>query len=239
MFCWSKHDEACATQDGKDICLGQRFFVYELPEQLYGGTFECLQGQWGTEVLLHEYFRHNCNTPDPQEADWFYVPLHATCVYVKLNENVSEELVFNMDNVSNHFIWDPMMDFLKASRYFHRYEGADHIFLFADGQGPRIWDSHLVQGFGLAPTGTRNQGRCAGLNGLPRPRNPRLRPASKRISVSLTGEPLSHLERAFAPLRGREAMPFQLEGLGDPGAHRASNVCKASTATRTPNTNYN
>ncbi|CAK9058017.1 unnamed protein product [Durusdinium trenchii] len=128
--------------DGKDICLGQRFFVYELPEQLYGGTFECLQGQWGTEVLLHEYFRHNCNTPDPQEADWFYVPLHATCVYVKLNENVSEELVFNMDNVSNHFIWDPMMDFLKASRYFHRYEGADHIFLFADGQGPRIWDSY-------------------------------------------------------------------------------------------------
>eukprot|EP00913_Durusdinium_trenchii_P002715 g2513.t1 len=76
------------------------------------------------------------------EADWFYVPLHATCVYVKLNENVSEELVFNMDNVSNHFIWDPMMDFLKASRYFHRYEGADHIFLFADGQGPRIWDSY-------------------------------------------------------------------------------------------------
>lgn len=131
-------------QDMQDVCLGQRFFVYDLPKNFYGGTFECLQGQWGTEVLLHQYFRHNCKTNDPDAADWFYVPLHATCLYVKLNENVSEDLILNMDEVSNRFIFDPMMDLLRKSRHFHRLNGADHIFLFADGQGPRIWDSHWL-----------------------------------------------------------------------------------------------
>lgn len=129
------------AQDPEELCLGQRFFVYELPEKFYAGTFECLQGQWGTEVLLHQYFRRNCNTADPEEADWFYVPLHATCLYVKLNENVSEDSIFNMDSISNEYLWEPMMEFLRGSKYFHRHEGADHIFLFADGQGPRIWDS--------------------------------------------------------------------------------------------------
>eukprot|EP00435_Cladocopium_sp_Y103_P051299 s1495_g15.t2 len=129
-------------QDLEEVCLGQRFFVYDLPKGFYGGTFECLQGQWGTEVLLHQYFRHNCKTNDPDAADWFYVPLHATCLYVKLNENVTEDLIGNMDEVSNRFIFDPMMDFLRKSRHFHRLNGADHIFLFADGQGPRIWDSY-------------------------------------------------------------------------------------------------
>ena len=45
------------------------------------------------------------------------------------------------DVVSNRFIWDPLIDFLRSSRHFHRHQGADHIFLFADGQGPRIWDT--------------------------------------------------------------------------------------------------
>lgn len=59
------------TQDVgmEEHCLGQRVFFYDLPKEFYGGTFECLQGQWGTEVLLHQYFRHNCNTEDPEQAD--------------------------------------------------------------------------------------------------------------------------------------------------------------------------
>lgn len=59
------------TQDVgmEEHCLGQRVFVYDLPKEFYGGTFECLQGQWGTEVLLHQYFRHNCKTEDPEQAD--------------------------------------------------------------------------------------------------------------------------------------------------------------------------
>eukprot|EP00439_Symbiodinium_sp_Y106_P051228 s765_g6.t2 len=129
------------------FCLNQRFYVYELDAAFYGpGTFGCLQGQWGTEVLLHHYFRHNCNTPDADQAAWFYVPLYATCIYVRLNANITafedQQVIMDMDSVSTKHIFDPLMEFLKASKHFHRREGSDHIFLFADGQGPRIWDSY-------------------------------------------------------------------------------------------------
>ncbi|CAJ1392536.1 unnamed protein product [Effrenium voratum] len=134
-------DSKLATGE-EEPCLGQRVYLYTLPAQLYGGTLECLQGQWGTEVLLQHYFRHNCNTQDPDLADWFYVPLHATCLYVKLNENVSEHELDSMDSIANTFIWEPLLQALRDSPYYHRFEGTDHIFLFADGQGPRIWDSY-------------------------------------------------------------------------------------------------
>lgn len=93
---------------------------------------------------MHHFFMHNCRTFDPESADWFYVPLYATCKYVKLNEHVTDEsaATASMDQISNEFLWEPLLESLKRSKYFHRKNGADHIFLFADGQGPRIWDSY-------------------------------------------------------------------------------------------------
>eukprot|EP00928_Gymnodinium_smaydae_P032598 TRINITY_DN23564_c0_g1_i1.p1 TRINITY_DN23564_c0_g1~~TRINITY_DN23564_c0_g1_i1.p1 ORF type:complete len:417 (+),score=81.53 TRINITY_DN23564_c0_g1_i1:25-1251(+) len=126
-------------------CQGQKFFVYDLGAEFYRpGTFYCLQGQWGTEVIMHRYLRHTCNTRDPEEADWFYVPLYGTCMYVKLNENVSNDggTQLTMDQLSDRHIWEPVLEFLKQSKYYHRKQGSDHIFLFADGQGPRIWDGY-------------------------------------------------------------------------------------------------
>eukprot|EP00929_Paragymnodinium_shiwhaense_P032577 TRINITY_DN18029_c1_g2_i3.p1 TRINITY_DN18029_c1_g2~~TRINITY_DN18029_c1_g2_i3.p1 ORF type:complete len:639 (-),score=90.92 TRINITY_DN18029_c1_g2_i3:704-2500(-) len=128
-----------------DICEAQRFYLYELDESFYKpGVLSCLQGQWGTEVVVHHYFKHNCRTMDPEQADWFYVPLYGTCRYVKLNENVTNEstLLEDMDSVSSAYIWEPLLEHLKASTYYQRSGGKDHIFLFADGQGPRIWDSY-------------------------------------------------------------------------------------------------
>ena len=51
--------------------------------------------------------------------------------------------------------------------------------------------------------------------------SPRLRPAAQLRGVSVPGEPLSYLGRAAATLRGRETLPLQLEGSGDPWAHGA------------------
>merc|ERR1719215_1394888 len=48
----------------------------------------------------------------------------------------------SMDAASSQHIFDPLMDFLRQSKYYQRKGGRDHIFLFADGQGPRIWDSY-------------------------------------------------------------------------------------------------
>lgn len=131
-----------------DWCQGQRFYVYELPDPaMYApGTLYCLQGQWGTEVLMRHYLRHNCNTMDPKLAQWFYVPIYATCRYVEINKNATNEenkdTMVNMDKLSGELIWEPMLLFLRSSVHYHRNQGRDHIFLFADGQGPRIWDSY-------------------------------------------------------------------------------------------------
>ena len=51
------------------------------------------------------------------------------------------------------------------------------------------------------------------------PMSSRLRPAAQLRGVSVPREPLSHLGRAAATLRGRETLPLQLEGPGDPWAH--------------------
>lgn len=129
-----------------DWCLGQRFYVYQLPDaSLYSpGTLSCVQGQWGTEVLMFQYLKHNCNTLDPEKADWFYVPLYSTCRYVHLGANASDEgeMMADLDLLSNRHIWSPLVEFLRSSVHYHRNQGRDHIFLFADGQGPRIWDSY-------------------------------------------------------------------------------------------------
>ncbi|CAE8611199.1 unnamed protein product, partial [Polarella glacialis] len=123
------HSGAAQEADPQeDWCAGQRFFVYQLPDpSLYSpGTFYCLQGQWGTEVLMRHYFRHNCNTQDPQLADWFYVPMYATCRYVKLNENASQgdnkEALKDLDELSREHIWDPLLEFLRSSAWYHRHQ---------------------------------------------------------------------------------------------------------------------
>ena len=39
-------------------------------------------------------------------------------------------------------IWDPLITFLLAQPWFGRRKHMDHIFLFADGQSARSWDSY-------------------------------------------------------------------------------------------------
>ena len=50
----------------------------------------------------------------------------------------------SMDYIASELVFGRVLDFLKQQKYFLRKEGADHIFLFADGQGPRIWDSYDI-----------------------------------------------------------------------------------------------
>ncbi|CAE8657230.1 unnamed protein product, partial [Polarella glacialis] len=71
---------------------------------------------------------HNCNTQDPQLADWFYVPMYATCRYVKLNENASQgdnkEALKDLDELSREHIWDPLLEFLRSSAWYHRHQAS-------------------------------------------------------------------------------------------------------------------
>lgn len=117
-----------------------KVYVYEVPENLTSPSLLCAIGQWGTEVLFHRFFMSAaCRTFDPEEADFFYVPIYGTCLFVR--ENVAD------DEGASALIWDPLMRFLHSFPWFVRRNQRDHIFLFADGQSARIWDSYdLVRG---------------------------------------------------------------------------------------------
>lgn len=55
---------------------------------------------------------------------------------------VSINSVPQINQISKKYIWEPLVHRLRKSFWFQRNNGRDHIFLFADGQGPRIWDSY-------------------------------------------------------------------------------------------------
>ncbi|CAE8588209.1 unnamed protein product [Polarella glacialis] len=120
-----------------NACHGSslKVFVYDVPENLTSQPLHCVTGQWGTEVLFHHFFLNSaCRTTDPSEADFFYVPIYATCLFTK------QELDNDQDAASK--IWDPLINFLSSQPWFTRRRQTDHIFLFADGQSARVWDSY-------------------------------------------------------------------------------------------------
>mmetsp|Transcript_22408 Transcript_22408/g.39935 ORF Transcript_22408/g.39935 Transcript_22408/m.39935 type:complete len:539 (+) Transcript_22408:181-1797(+) len=116
-----------------------RIYVYDVPENLTRPTLPCAHGQWATEVLFHRFFSSAaCRTEDPDEADFFYVPVYGTCL------SVTNNLTSDEDGAS--VLWDPLVRFLSTTPWLTRRNQRDHIFLFADGQSARIWDSYdLVQ----------------------------------------------------------------------------------------------
>eukprot|EP00434_Breviolum_minutum_P006341 symbB.v1.2.005594.t1/scaffold326.1/size228935/16 len=122
--------------DYKD-CHGShlKVYVYEVPAELTEKQLDCALGQWGTEVLFHRYFQSStCRTLDAEEADFFLVPVYSTCLFTK------DEL--ENDNAAADRIWNPLLKYLFAQPWFHRRKQLDHIFIFADGQSARVWDSY-------------------------------------------------------------------------------------------------
>jgi len=112
-----------------------KVFVYDVPENLTRPLVHCAQGQWGTEVLFHRFLLSaSCRTTDPEEADFFYVPIYGTCLFVKHG--------IEHDADASDLLWHPLVDFLATQTSFSHRGQLDHIFLFADGQSARIWDSY-------------------------------------------------------------------------------------------------
>ncbi|CAK9106771.1 unnamed protein product [Durusdinium trenchii] len=116
-----------------------KIYVYEVPAPLTEKQLDCALGQWGTEVLFHRYLlSSSCRTLEPEEADFFLVPVYSTCLFTK--ENLEN------DEAAATVIWDPLLKYLFSQPYFTRRKQMDHIFIFADGQSARVWDSYdLVQ----------------------------------------------------------------------------------------------
>jgi len=124
------------TESAAHDCYGSKLkiFVYDVPKRLIARPLKCNIGQWGTEVSFHKWFKAGaCRTMDPDEADFFYVPVYGTCAF--LEYHIQEDIE------ATELIFKPLFEYLRDIPQFHARATMDHMFLFADGQGPRIWDS--------------------------------------------------------------------------------------------------
>ena len=109
--------------------------VYDVPENLTSHPLDCVLGQWGTEVLFHQYLLSSaCRTLHPEEAHFFFVPIYGTCLFTKQ--------ALDNDGDAAAMIWDPLVRHIFAEPWAQRNRLMDHIFLFADGQSARIWDAY-------------------------------------------------------------------------------------------------
>eukprot|EP00392_Amoebophrya_sp_AT5.2_P007892 g7911.t1 len=122
---FSVNGERLGPPRGSSLCFGQKFYVYDtLHPSLYTPSrLSCLQGQWGTEVLMKSFLENSdCRTKDPEEADWFYVPLYATCRYVKLNEGVVDEAAVMskpiVEKNQAYFCWCLSLSLRLRGRWF-------------------------------------------------------------------------------------------------------------------------
>jgi len=110
-------------------------YVYDVPDNLTSPSLRCAHGQWATEVLFHRFFLSaDCRTDNPEEADFFYVPAYGTCL--------STQAGIKDDSTAGPLLWDPLVRYLASSPWFTKRNQRDHVFLFADGQSTRIWDSY-------------------------------------------------------------------------------------------------
>ena len=109
--------------------------VYDVPENLTSNPLDCVLGQWGTEVLFHQYFLGSaCRTLDPESAELFFVPIYGTCLFTKAS--------LDNDVDAAERIWDPLVRHVFAQPWAQRNKLMDHVFLFADGQSARVWDAY-------------------------------------------------------------------------------------------------
>lgn len=122
-----------------------KIFVYarsdypEIAELTQGSSF-CSRGQWGTEVHLHDYF-WRIRVDDPQEADLFFVPGYAICMF--------EGGFLALKRIDE--LYTALIPKLK---YFNAKSGRDHVFTFASGLGLNVfrnWRRFLESSIILTP----------------------------------------------------------------------------------------
>ncbi|CAJ1376838.1 unnamed protein product [Effrenium voratum] len=80
----------------------------------------CSQGMFASEVFVHQFLLHSsCRTTNPQEADFFFVPVYAACVMTK-----EKKLAGDMDQFYKNLVREELT-------YFEDQGGLDHIFLWS------------------------------------------------------------------------------------------------------------
>lgn len=98
--------------------LDLKIYVYDTPFAQH--ALGCSQGMFASEVFVHRFLMHSdCRTQDPQDADFFFVPVYAACVMTKNGKSAAEMDAFYKDLLG------------RLLQHFDPHGGRDHIFLWS------------------------------------------------------------------------------------------------------------
>eukprot|EP00939_MAST-03C_sp_MAST-3C-sp1_P000034 g34.t1 len=137
----SKHSRAVKSNNGREDSTTKetmrrrydfKIYVYDLPEWanflVSQRDKHCRKSAFGTEIVIHERLlenSHGVRTMDPEEADFFYVPIYAACLVYK-DFSLFEKYRFLVKKV---------IDFVIKKPYWSRSLGSDHIWPFVHDFG--------------------------------------------------------------------------------------------------------
>eukprot|EP00921_Rhytidocystis_pertsovi_P007974 GHVQ01013182.1.p1 GENE.GHVQ01013182.1~~GHVQ01013182.1.p1 ORF type:complete len:690 (-),score=142.70 GHVQ01013182.1:787-2856(-) len=106
------------------------------------GADFCSGGQWAADVGFHEFLlSSSIRTLDPSNADFFFVPAYAICLY--------EANILTISDLS-----DSYKSVISSLPYFSPTRGRDHIFTFSSGASAGLfpeWRTWIDLSIKLSP----------------------------------------------------------------------------------------
>lgn len=126
-----------------------KLYVYDVPKssvlfhKLAQASSFCSRGQWASEVHFHEWLMQaaSVRTLDPEEADYFFVPGYAICIF--------EGGFLSLPNVDAAY-----RELVATELPFFKGRERQHIFSFASGMGILTffsWQEVLPESIFLTP----------------------------------------------------------------------------------------
>jgi glycosyltransferase involved in cell wall biosynthesis len=117
----------------QDIVDFNQNHLTELAEKHSMGTQEidCLKNMFSLEYWVPRYLSFSKYvTRNPEEATLFYVPAYTVC---QMNNHLPHDFVMLSK------FHEKLMRHIKSKPYWKRKQGRDHVFMFSQGYGARLW----------------------------------------------------------------------------------------------------
>ena len=130
---------AAAASDG-GVAPRPRIYVYDMPPRFTSWLGAFRRGDWtrdhwyGVDVILHQQLlRSKYRTLDPEEADYFFIPLHLSLGFY------SHRYYFKHFTTPAAKPLRDAIEYVKSTwPYFGRKGGKDHIMVMTQDQGNRF-----------------------------------------------------------------------------------------------------
>jgi hypothetical protein len=81
------------------------------------------------------YVQHPVRTLDPEEAEFFFVPIYPECYLFRENQRAGKDALRN----TNRWFRSMLQIVTHQLPYWNRTQGRDHVFVFAGARGPHIF----------------------------------------------------------------------------------------------------